>query len=128
MTSSFSVLFSCIILATSLITNGYSINGTDTDISYRVAASYCHNAKVLYSATYLEPLLIPSVPICIHSHSFCYFSVAIWEDVPSSYQSRPPQALHIIPLYICLSRNSLQTDELCFSFHAQNIFPTSFPG
>ena len=29
------------------------------------------------------------------------------------------------PPFLCLSKNSLQTDEIYFSLHAQNIFPTS---
>ena len=87
MTSSFpfSVLFSCIISATSFIRNGYGDNGTEVEIIELIADLGCYIAKVLYSQAYLQLNLISSILICIHSYPFRYSDVAILEDMLSSY-------------------------------------------
>ena len=98
MTSHFLFLFSCNILATSFIRNGYGDNGTEVEIIELIADLGCYTAKVLYFQAYLQLILISSIPICIHSYPFLHSDVAIWEDMLSSYQSDSPQARHIIPL------------------------------
>jgi hypothetical protein len=66
----FSVLFSCIISATFSIKNDYMAGGIEVITIEAVANLSSHTAKVLYFQRYMQPILIPSVPIHIHFLTF----------------------------------------------------------
>lgn len=81
---------------------------------------------VLHLLTNLLSQFIPSIPIRIHLPSFQVYLCSRFGryTIFLSGLSSVSSAHH--PPFICLSKKSLQTDEICFSLHAQNIFPTSF--
>ena len=71
----------------------------------------------------MKPPSTISAFIYIHLHIFLYFSVAVLEDTPSSYQSIPFPARHIIPTFSCLSNFFARQTKYAFRSTLKTYFP-----